>query len=190
VEDVRFDNWTMENVGTGIVVTSYHVMGGESATTEEPVSERTPVFRNIAMSNVTVKDAKQAADIEGLPEMPIAGLRISNLTATGKNDGFIARRTVDLELHNLLVDLDTQYPYFLIQAKGSVLDNVTSRRFSNVTAVVRLEGCKDTIVRNSRAYPGTEIFLSTEKGQLGSVQLMGNDLREAKTPVEEANFIQ
>ena len=29
VEDARFDNWTMENVGTGIVVTSYYVMGGE-----------------------------------------------------------------------------------------------------------------------------------------------------------------
>jgi polygalacturonase len=29
VEDVRFDNWTMKNVGTGIVVTSNYIMGGE-----------------------------------------------------------------------------------------------------------------------------------------------------------------
>src|SRR5947207_10756912 len=31
VEDVRFDNWTMRNVGQGIVVTSYYVMGGETS---------------------------------------------------------------------------------------------------------------------------------------------------------------
>lgn len=28
VEDVRFNNWTMDHVGEGIVVTSYYVMGG------------------------------------------------------------------------------------------------------------------------------------------------------------------
>src|ERR1700692_6148 len=39
VEDIRFDNWTMENVGEGIVVTSYYIMGGETATKEESVSE-------------------------------------------------------------------------------------------------------------------------------------------------------
>ena len=61
VEDVRFDNWTMENVGVGIVVTSYYIMGGEVATKEEPVSERTPVFRNIAVSNVTINGAKKVS---------------------------------------------------------------------------------------------------------------------------------
>ena len=59
VEDVRFDNWTMENVGTGIVVTSYYIMGGESATKEEPVSARTATFRNIAISHITVNGAKK-----------------------------------------------------------------------------------------------------------------------------------
>ena len=59
MEDVRFDNWTMENVGVGIVVTSYYVMGGETGTKEEPVSERTPVFRNIAISNVTINGAQE-----------------------------------------------------------------------------------------------------------------------------------
>ena len=29
VEDVRFDNWTMENVGTAINVTNYYLMEGE-----------------------------------------------------------------------------------------------------------------------------------------------------------------
>ena len=93
MEDVRFDNWTMENVGTGIVVTSYYIMGGESAAKEEPVSARTPAFRNIAISHVTVNGAKKMViDIEGLPEMPISDLRLTDVTGSGKV-GLLARFT-------------------------------------------------------------------------------------------------
>ena len=87
VEDIRFDNWTMENVAKGIVVTSYYVMGGETATKEEPVSERTPGFRNIAISNVTIDGAKKKAiEIDGLPEMPITGLRLTDAWNDGKGE--------------------------------------------------------------------------------------------------------
>jgi polygalacturonase len=57
VEDVRFNNWTMENVGTGIDVTNYYIMEGEVKTGDGPVSVRTPVFRNIAVGGVTMNPA-------------------------------------------------------------------------------------------------------------------------------------
>ena len=85
VEDVRFNNWTMENVGMGINVTSYYLMEGETKTSEESVSVRTPVFRNIAISHMTINHAQTAIDIEGLPEMPISGLRISDVIALGED---------------------------------------------------------------------------------------------------------
>lgn len=103
VEDVRFDNWTMEDVGKGIEVTSYYVMEGETQTTVAPVSNRTPVFRNIAISNVTINRARIAIDIEGLPEMPIEGLRLNNVTASAKS-GMSARNTKGMELHNVEVN--------------------------------------------------------------------------------------
>ena len=36
VEEARFDNWTLRDVGMGIVVTSYYVMGGETGTKQGP----------------------------------------------------------------------------------------------------------------------------------------------------------
>lgn len=103
VENVRFDNWTMQNVRDGIVVTSYYVMGGESATAETPVSERTPCFRNIAISHVTIRAAtRQAIAIDGLPEMPIAGLRLSDIIASAQT-GLTARYTTGLELNEVRV---------------------------------------------------------------------------------------
>ncbi len=75
VEDIRFDNWTMENVGEGIVVTNTYLMEGETRRGQEPVSKTTPLFRNIAMSHMTIDGAKTLIDIEGLPEMPIQNLQ-------------------------------------------------------------------------------------------------------------------
>ena len=43
------------------------------------ISGRTPVFRNIAISHMTIDRARIAIDVAGLPEMPILGLRISDL---------------------------------------------------------------------------------------------------------------
>src|SRR5208282_5438638 len=55
VENVRFDNWTMKDVGQAINVTSYYLMEGEvTPPQQEPVSERTPRFRNISISHMTI----------------------------------------------------------------------------------------------------------------------------------------
>ncbi len=105
VEDLRFDNWAMRDVGKGIEITSYYTMGGERETAAEPVSKRTPVFRNIAISNISIKGARQVADIAGLPEMPINGLRISNLTGAGRA-GLSASYTAALELDEVQVDTE------------------------------------------------------------------------------------
>jgi polygalacturonase len=98
VENIRFDNWTMRNVGKGIEITSYYVMGGETTSKDEPVSERTPKFRNIAISNVTITGAKKKAiEIDGLPEMPITGLRLTDVIASGVV-GITSRYTEGMEL--------------------------------------------------------------------------------------------
>ena len=45
----------------------------------ESVSECTPVFHDIVLTNVTVSRSPGRGRIEGLPEMPISGLETSNL---------------------------------------------------------------------------------------------------------------
>jgi hypothetical protein len=77
----------------------------EVRTGEEPVSKRTPIFRNIAISNMTVNHSRVAVDIEGLPEMPVSGLRITDLIASAKT-GVKAYHTEGLELHQVQVKTD------------------------------------------------------------------------------------
>jgi hypothetical protein len=53
--------------------------------------------------------------------------------------------------------------------------------------VVRLEDTLGAILRDSRAFPGTEIFLSTNAGELKNIILEGNLLGNASTPTKESD---
>lgn len=185
VEDVRFDNWTMENVGTGIVVTSYYVMGGEGATAEQLVSRRTPIFRNIAISNVTIHHVMRAAiDIEGLPEMRIDSLRLTDIFGSGKT-GLLATYTDGMELHHVYVNAEGGPAFAIENASNLLLDDVTSGKPIPEAPVMRLTKSPGAILRDSRAFPGTETFLSTGIGELKSVSLSNNILENAKTQTEQ-----
>jgi polygalacturonase len=185
VEGVRFDNWTMENVGKAIEVTSYYMMEGETPAAEEPVSERTPVFRNIAISHMTARHAQEAINVAGLPEMPITGLRISDVIVSAKS-GMRGMYTDGLELHQVQVNAEAGAAFLVRDSKALELDGVTTRQPLTNAPVIRLERCPGAIVRSSRAFPGTGTFLSTGPGELKNVTLESNALGNARKPTEEA----
>ena len=184
VEDVRFDNWTMENVGQGINVTNFYIMEGEVRTGEEPVSRRTPVFRNIGISHMTINGARLAINIEGLPEMPVSGVRISDVIASGKA-GMKAFNTAALELHNVQVNPESGPAFLIRDSRELELDGVSSRKPPAQAPVVRLDRCPGAIVRASRAFAGTGTFLSAGRGELKNIVLEGNVLAGARKATEE-----
>jgi len=186
VEDIRFDNWTMENVGEGIVVTNTYLMEGETRKGQEPVSKTTPVFRNIAMSHMTIDGAKKLIDIDGLPEMPIVNLRITDVMGTGKA-GLTAAYTDGLELHDVLLNPAVGPAFDVRHSNNLELDDVSESRPLAATPVIRLEDTPGAVVRNSRAFKGTGVFLATGKGELKTIVLEGNALGDAATAAEESD---
>ncbi|MGB7267056.1 MAG: glycosyl hydrolase family 28 protein [Terracidiphilus sp.] len=186
VEDIRFDNWTMENVGEGIVVTNYYLMEGETRKGEEPVSRTTPVFRNIAMSHMTIDGAKTLIDVEGLPEMPIKSLHISDVMGTGKV-GMRAAYTDDLELHDVLLNPEAGPAFAVDHSSDLELDDVGESRPLAQTPVIRIDDTAGAIVRNSRAFKGTGVFLLAGKGELKRIVLEGNVLGDAAIATQESN---
>lgn len=86
VEDILINNIMMTNVFAPITVNGYYQCGGTSPDDMElfsleklPVSEDTPVMKNIIISNVRATKATASAGyIYGIPESPVEGLRISN----------------------------------------------------------------------------------------------------------------
>jgi hypothetical protein len=185
IENVLFDNWAMEDVGQAINITSYYLMEGEvRRDAPEPVSNRTPVFRDIGISNMTIRRARVAINIEGLPEMPVSGLRISNVAASG-NAGMKAQQTSGMELHNVRINAESGPAFLARDSRELQLDNIATRAPLAGAPVVRLDRCPGAIVRASRAFQGTDTFLSVGHGELKSIVLEGNVLVNARKPAVE-----
>lgn len=185
IEDVRFNNWTMTNVGVAIDITNYYSMEGEVYKGDTTiVSNRTPVFNNIAISNITINHARDLINITGLPEMPIAGLRISDLIGSGKT-GIKSTNTIDFELHNVRINVENGPAFLIRNSKELELDNISTTKPLVNTPVIRIESSPGTIVRNSKAFPGTDIFLSAKPNQLKDIIMVGNVTTNAKKITEE-----
>ncbi len=180
MENIRFDNWVIEDTpNPAIEVTNYYTRAPE-----EPVSVRTPIFRNIAISNVTINRCRTAVSIEGLPEMPVQNLRLTDITATGR-EGLRAFNTKGLELHNVRIDAENGIPFLIRDSSELDLDGVQTRAPKADTPVVRLDRSKNVTLRNSIAWPGTGVFLSVAPDMKSGVTSSGNAMSNAAAAVKE-----
>lgn len=85
VEDVTYQDLTMKNVGVAISVTSYYSETSSDSTpandSAQPVNERTPHWRNIAVRNLIATSCRRHAGlVAGLPEMPVENVTLENIT--------------------------------------------------------------------------------------------------------------
>jgi hypothetical protein len=128
-----------------------------------PKGPGTPAFENIAINGVTIDGAKKLIDVDGLPESPIDGLRISDVIGTGTVGAHIVHASA-VELHNVEMNV-AQGPAFLMEnCPEAELDHVASRKEPANEPVVRLERSPGAIVRNSRTFAqvGNGVLVSAD----------------------------
>lgn len=76
---LTYNNIEMEDVGTAILITEFYPKVPTSIE-PAPVTRLTPHFHDITISNVRATGSKEAAVVVGLPESPILGLRLLNVS--------------------------------------------------------------------------------------------------------------
>ena len=97
VENIFIDHISMMDIKTDAITFNMYY-GGKSVaemiadgdkpdnTTKKPVDETTPVFRHIDIQNVVCNGAGRAMEFNGLPEMPMDGINLKNITIRAKQD--------------------------------------------------------------------------------------------------------
>jgi DNA sulfur modification protein DndE len=73
--------------------------------TPEPLSERTPQFRQFTFRNITCEGAKRAIEIRGLPEMPVDNMLFENLRIRAKS-GILLTDARDIALNRVRLNID------------------------------------------------------------------------------------
>ena len=96
VENIFIDGISMTDIETyaltfnmyygGKSVTETLASGSQKEAEYMPVTEETPIFRNIDIRNVVCHNAGYAMEFNGLPEMPINGITLKDIDITAKKD--------------------------------------------------------------------------------------------------------
>ena len=155
VEDIRVSNIVMNNIKEEAFMFNLFY---DKNTVEEPVTERTPIFRNIHISYVTATNVNTACRIIGIPEMPIHNLTFSNINIEAKQ-GFSIDTATDIELHNVKVNAEMGAAFKVLNSKNIILENVSTAKPIKDTPVVKLDHASNIMINNNfQMYP-TDVFL-------------------------------
>lgn len=177
IENLRFDNWVIRDAAREAIQISTAYVD----LPPEPFSERTPVIRNIAISQITVENARQVLNIAGLEEQAVENVRIRDLHGRGEV-GITVNRAERLELHDVRVETGSAPAIRISLSREIELDNVTGTSGWKEPAL-SLHNTQDVWLRNSRAIPDTDTFVQLLGAATRGIRINGNDFSRAKQGV-------
>jgi polygalacturonase len=179
VEDIRVDNIIMKNIKEQAIVLDMEY----SRTQPEPVSERTPRFRNIRFSNITAY-TKQAMYINGLDEMPVSEISLSDVVFEAEN-GISIRNGNDIELHNVRVNVKTG-PSLSVEKTGRLLvDGFVSAKPIATAPLIRLTNVQNGLLQNCWPFNGTKTFVEIKGAGTKNIIIKNNSLGDAELMVAD-----
>ncbi|MEG1230462.1 MAG: glycosyl hydrolase family 28 protein, partial [Flavobacterium sp.] len=104
-----------------------------------PVTVETPQFKNISIKNITIKGAQQAVFLQGLPEMNLENIEISNLTVTAEK-GFSIIDANGIKITNAKLDIENSNVFEVYNVKNMSLKNVEFNSTSAKAVNINGEG--------------------------------------------------
>lgn len=90
----------------------------------EPVTEETPQFKNISIKNVMLKGAMQAVFLQGLPEMNLENIRLSNMILSA-DKGFTMIDVNGLILENIQLQTKSKTAFEILSVRNAEFKNVS-----------------------------------------------------------------
>jgi polygalacturonase len=173
VEDIRVDNIVMKNIKQQAIVLDMQY----SKTAAEPLSERTPQFRNIRFSNITAY-TKQAMYINGLDEMPVQEISLNDVVFEAET-GIIIKNAKDIELHNVRVNTKSGSALQADKVERLDIDGLVSAKPIADVPLIKLNNVQDVMLRNCWPFNGTKIFAAINGAETKNVKLSNNELGDA-----------
>lgn len=175
VEEIRVDNIIMNDIQRNAFIFDLFY---DKESKPEPVSERTPAFRNIHISNVTGSNIKKIGYITGIEEMPIEEISFSNINLTGV-EGFTAQTAKNIQFHNVDFAVEQGPSFSFTDCQDIILDNVRSKKPIAGQAVVNVENTKNVFINNCFPIVPTDIFSQSKASEVIWGSNFMNNVKEA-----------
>jgi polygalacturonase len=151
VENIYISNVRMTDIPTNAI--SFNLYYGGRSVSEmmeagntqvkaeiEPVTEETPQFRNIFIRNITVKGALQAVFMQGLPEMNLENIELSNMILHADR-GFSVVDANGVKIDNIELITKAKTAFEFLNCKNVQMKEIESNVDSPTAVTVNGENC-------------------------------------------------
>lgn len=177
VENIYISNIDMVNIPAEALLFDLYYSGNSPVPTDEeklqdkdklaallpPVTEETPSFKDIYVKNVTCKGAGRAAFMQGLPEMNLRNIQLSNLTISS---------TMGIEM---------------IDADGIIMENV------NITAekgyAIQMNNSKNVKINKLKYQLSQEVAVKLEGSLLQNIQFTKSEFKDVSKQIQLAGNV-
>lgn len=162
VENIRVSNIVMRNIRkTGFIFNLFYDKG----TQVEPVTERTPVFRNIHISDVTGVGIEKAGALTGIEEMPVEEISFSNIALKAKQ-GFIAQTGKNLHFSNVDIAVEEGPSFSFSDCRQVVLNDVRSGKPLPNQAIIEIDSSRQVLINNCYQLVPADVFTQITNSQV------------------------
>jgi polygalacturonase len=177
VEEIRVDNIIMKNIRDQAIVLDMQY----ARTTEQPVSEKTPQFRNIHFSNITAQ-TNEAIFINGLAEMPVEDITFSDIQFDAKK-GATIKEAKNIEFHNVRITTKEGPSVTTERVSQIEFDGLKTLNPLTSAPVLSLSNTKGVFIHNCSPVTGTDLFLQLTGAQTKEIIIKSNNFKNVKKVV-------
>jgi polygalacturonase len=174
VEDIRVDNIVMKNIKEQAIVLDMEY----SRVPPEPLSERTPQFRNIRLSNITAY-TKQAMYINGLAEMPVREISLTDIVFECET-GIVIKNAEDVQLNHVRVNAASGTALQVDNSRRLLVDQLDDAKPVASKSLIILNRVENSLIRNCWVFDGTKIFATVNGSSTKSIQFRQNEIAAAQ----------
>jgi len=169
VEEIRVSNIVMKNIKQAFVFNLFY----DRNIPEGPVTEKTPIFRNIHIAHVTGSEVIQAGMILGINEMPVSNLTFNNINLEAKT-GFSITTAKEIEFHDVTINTQ-EGPSFLVKdAANLVFENVKTNAPLAGVPTIQMENVRTAYIYNCFPFVKPDVFLKAEGDRNTNIVLMNS----------------
>jgi hypothetical protein len=153
VENIFISNVRMTDIQTqaisfnlyygGKSVSEMLAEGGLQSTSKAfPVTEETPQFKNIFIKDITINGADQAVFLQGLPEMNLENVEITNLIGEA-NNGFTVIDANTINIDNINMIIKNSLVFDILNCKNLLLKSIKFNSVSSKSVSINGDNCEN-----------------------------------------------
>jgi hypothetical protein len=177
VEDLRVDNIIMKNIREQAIVLDMEY----SKAPLEPVSERTPRFRNIRFSNITAQ-GREAMFVNGLDEMPVSGISLYDVIFDTE-EGIRIRNAQEVDLYHVRVNARKGALLTVENTERLLVDALSTTYASDTVPLIRLKDARDVMIANTWLLQRVKTFSMVSGKRTQNINFNNNAIGAASTHV-------